>query len=138
VLFTEAFARLGYSVSSPRQDWSAANERGVCLSLWTAEMGYENGRPWVDTQIHAGPHEIWANKHGNKLRISHIQKAVDEFDRYVDVVLVQGIPGEGVDQAEPWIPGQRRGYRWRVINFDRNTGHFRAEAVPYQSSEGTS
>ncbi|MHB1104707.1 MAG: hypothetical protein ACYC0C_18430 [Devosia sp.] len=128
--FTEAFAKLGYSVVSPRQDWSAANERGTCLSLWKKEMGFEGGRSWVDTRIHAGPHELWASKHGNVLRIEHIRKAIKEFDGYVDVVLVQGTPGQGVDDAEPWIVDQRQGHRWRVTDFDGATGHFRAEVVP--------
>ena len=45
--FTEAFERLGYSVEAQRQDWSAENEHGVCISLWRQEMGIRDGLLWI-------------------------------------------------------------------------------------------
>jgi len=133
MLFTEAFAKLGYLVESPRQDWSAAGDNGVCLSLWREEMVIECGRLWMDTRIHAGPHAMWVDKRGNILRMKHIQEALAAHDGFVDVVIVKGKPGMSYGDAEPWVAAERRGHRWRVTDFDGSTGHFRAEVTAPKS-----
>ena len=53
--------------------------------------------------------------------------ASQRFDGWIDVVVVDGVPGEGVDEATPWLPANRQGLRWRVVAFDEESGHFRAE-----------
>lgn len=123
--FVEAFERLGYSVEAPRQDWSAANDQGVCISLWKKEMGIQDGLMWMDTRVHADPIENWTNKPGNRKRIRHLRRALDEFDGRVDVVIVSGEPGVSYGTAQPWLAesGRAETY-WEVLALDEDTGHF--------------
>lgn len=123
--FTEAFERLGYSVEAPRQDWSAENERGVCISLWQKEMGVRDGLLWMNTRVHADPLEGWKDKPGNRKRIRHLRRALEEFGGMVDVVIVSGEPGESYGTAQPWIAeGARAGSHWHISDLDEGTGHF--------------
>lgn len=123
--FTEAFERLGYSIGAQRQDWSAQNERGVCISLWRKEMGVRDGLLWMDTRVHAGPFDGWKDKPGNHKRIRHLRRALDQFGGLADVVIVSGEPGVSYGTAQPWLAeGARSGTRWRISNLDENTGHF--------------
>ena len=124
--YTQAFKNLGYTLVAPRTDWSAENEKGVCISIWAAEIKFKDGRPWLDTKVHCGPHEIWKDLPGNKKRVAHLARAVDELSGVIDVVIVQGTPGLGVKDADPWIPTSRKGMHWRVTSFDPSTGHFSA------------
>ena len=122
--YQEAFNKLGYSLPNPRQHWSCANESGVCLSLWRTEIDWKNRK--FDTREDAGPTESW-NPAGANQRIRDLIAARDRFDGWIDVVIVDGVPGEGVDKATPWVPSEREGLRWRVTAFDETSGHFRAE-----------
>src|SRR5690242_640633 len=97
--FVEAFERLGYAVEVQRQDWSAANENGVCISLWPKEIGHRDGLLWMNTQVHADPIENWGHKPGNLKRIKHLNRAVTEFGGRVDVVIVSGEPGQSYGTA---------------------------------------
>ena len=130
--FTEAFNALGYAVASPRQDWSADKPSGICITLWRKELGFKNGYSWVDTEVHAQDNVIWRDKPGNRKRLRHLQRALLEFDGFVDVVIVHGNPGEGFGDADPWLP-EVRGGRWRVEALDGTTGHFKAVVVPNDS-----
>jgi hypothetical protein len=123
--FVEAFERLGYSVEAPRQDWSAENERGLCISLWKKEMGTQDGLMWMDTHVHADPIENWGDKPGNAKRIRHLRRALDEFGGRVDVVIVSGDPGVSYGTAQPWLSeGGRAGSYWQVTQLDDESGHF--------------
>jgi hypothetical protein len=124
--FSEAFRKLGYEVEFPRLDWSALNENGVCLSLWRSEIDWKSLS--FDTRVNAGPISTW-NPAGANKRKRHLKKAMEDHDAWIDVVVVDGIPGEGVDKATPWMPKDRRGLRWRVFDFDPDAGHFVAKAV---------
>lgn len=124
--FTEAFQKLGYKVDAPRQDWSAEKEGGVCITIWASEIKFEKDRAWFDSKLHAGPFDVWKNLPGNRKRIGHLQHVVDNLGGAIDVVVVKGTPGEGVDDAHPWIPEERKGKRWYIINFERDTGHYAA------------
>lgn len=124
--FVESFEKLGYTVEAPRQDWSADKDDGVCLSLWKKEMAFQNGMLWMDTRIHAGPNELWRDTSGNRKRIRHLRRAIDEFEGRVDVVIVSGEPGEGYGTAQPWLTeGKRAGTYWKVSELEERTGHFR-------------
>lgn len=125
--FTDAFAQLGYRLSSPRTDWSATKEGGVCISIWAKEMRPKRPGSAFDTRTDAQPIETWNHKQGFKRRLPHLSRAISEFGGYVDVVVVTGTPGEGHGSADPWIPGKRQGYRWRITFFDPATGHFAVE-----------
>ena len=127
--FTAAFARLGYRLSSPRTDWSAEKEDGVCLSIWEKEVKPKPPGSAFDTRTDAQPIETWNHKQGFKRRLPHLARAVAEFDGYVDMVIVTGTPGKGHGDANPWLPAARRGYRWRITYFDPATGHFAVETV---------
>jgi hypothetical protein len=128
--FTEAFERLGYSVEAQRQDWSAENEQGVCISLWQKEMGVRDGLLWMSTRVHADPLEGWENKPGNRKRIRHLRRALDEFGGRVDVVVVSGEPGVSYGTAQPSIAqGARAGTRWHISDLDDATGHFEVQLV---------
>ncbi len=99
--FTSAFARLGYHLSSPRTDWSAEKDDGICLSIWAKEMKPKRPGSSFDTRSDAQPIETWNHKQGFKRRLPHLARAVAEFDGYVDVVVVTGTPGEGHGDANP-------------------------------------
>jgi len=127
MLYNEAFQKLGYQLVSPRSDWTAESETGICITLWKEELAFNNGKPWIDTKLHCQPIEIWGDKPGNKKRIQHLQKAVSEYNGFVDVIIVHGEPGEKVTNADPWKQeGKRQGYRWKITGFEQDTGHFSA------------
>jgi hypothetical protein len=124
--FVEAFEALGYNVENQRQDWSAENDSGICLSLWTKETDWK--QLVMDTRVHATGWNSWGLKPGNKKRAIHAKRALDEFDGWVDVVKIDGDPGVGYGVATPWQPEERKGYRWRITHLDELTGHLRLEA----------
>jgi hypothetical protein len=129
--FVEAFTALGYQIKAPRQDWSASTDTGVCITLWRVELesaGIDGC--WLNTKLHCKPINVWRNKPGNRKRIRHLRQAIDHFDRFVDVIINDGIPGVGYKNANPWFPNER-GLRWRIVDFDESTGHFevKAEAI---------
>lgn len=128
--FTEAFAKLGYKVAAPRTDWSASSEAGVCLSLWRTEIDWPSLT--FDTEINANPPETW-NAAGNNRRKLHVAEALERHNGWIDVVVVDGIPGDGVEDANPWNVRQRMGRRWRILDFEPTVGHFKAAAVPDES-----
>lgn len=123
--FTNAFAALGYDLSHPRTDWSAERQGGVCLSLWSREIKWGKGEASFDTQRDANPIETWNQKPGFKKRLRHIQRAVDEFEGRIDVVLVSGTPGGSYEDAHPWKPEERKAV-WVVESFEQQSGHFTA------------
>lgn len=124
--YGEAFNKLGYTLTVPRQQWSADKADGVCLTLWEVELDPEFKRQRIDTRKNCGRHETWVTAHGNRLRIQHLSRAMDEFEGWVDVVLVRGTPGQGADEANPWIKKDRKS-AWRVVQFEPDTGHFICE-----------
>ncbi|WP_156255227.1 hypothetical protein [Sandarakinorhabdus oryzae] len=126
--YAEAFQRLGYRLAAPRTDWSAANEDGVCLTLWKVELDPEYKRRRLDSRKNCGPIEEWPAR-GKNLRHQHLSQAVDQHDGWVDVIIVHGTPGVGFGDADPWVVRDRKS-RWRVVSFDRETGHFVVELVP--------
>ena len=109
-----------------RQDWSAEKAHGVCISLWAKETDWK--ALVMDTRIHATDYADWGHKSGNNKRCRHTRRALDEFNGWVDIVKIDGIPGVGYGTASPWLPDERKGFRWRVTFLDDKTGHFRVEA----------
>lgn len=124
--FVEAFHALGYAIENQRQDWSAEKEDGVCITLWTKETDWKT--LVMDTRIHATEYADWGHKSGNRKRSLHARRALDEFDGWVDVVKVDGVPGVGYGTASPWEPNQRNAFCWRVTYLDDASGHLRLEA----------
>ena len=124
--YKEAFAKLGYDLRNARQHWTCASESGVCVSLWRTEIDWKARK--MDTREDAGPPETWNAAAANQ-RKKDLAVAVAKFDGWIDVVIVDGVPGQGVDKATPWDPAQREGLRWRITRFDEESGHFRAEMV---------
>lgn len=123
--YTEAFRVLGYEVVAPRSDWSAERDGGVCISIWEKEMHpvAEGRGVSFDTRTDAQPIAGWGRKSGNRRRIKHLSKAVNELNGHIDVVVVHGTPGQGYLSASPW----QRTAGWRIIYFDPETGHYAAE-----------
>jgi hypothetical protein len=130
MLFSEAFAKLGYSLDNPRQDWSAEKMGGICLTLWSKETDWK--ALVMDTRIHAKQLASWRDKPGNKKRIRHAKLALAGFDGWIDVVKLDGEPGVSFGNASPWLPSERMGKRWRVTYVDEATGHIRLEVQDYQ------
>lgn len=132
--YVEAFQKLGYQLANARQDWSAQNEYGVCVTIWTKELAKMAGKSplYFDLwELHPDGGE-WEKKAGHKKRTRHIAHAVEKFDGKVDVIFVSGEPGESYKDADPWlIKGQHlNGSRpgcWKIIKFCAETGYFRAE-----------
>lgn len=124
--YGEAFRKLGYQLEAPRLDWSAANDQGVCITLWRSEIDWPKLK--MDSRVDAGPVSTW-NMAGNNKRKRHLTTALQEHNGWLDVVIVDGVPGHGVDKATPWYPTERKGLRWRVSDLDLGTGHFTVQAL---------
>ncbi|WP_374368620.1 hypothetical protein [Dongia sp.] len=125
--YKEAFKKMGYSLLVPRQDWSAISDKGVCLAIWRKELTMIGGLPHLDTRTVAGPIEIWGRKPGNALRIEHLKTARDRFNGVIDAIIVEGEPGQGVTDATPWLPSERKGTKWHLTYLDEATGHYAVE-----------
>jgi hypothetical protein len=92
------------------------------------ELNSRNGTMWMDTKRHADEWSIWGNKAGNRKRVRHLRHAVEERDGVVDVVIVNGVPGESYGSAQPWLSeGKRSGSYWQITHFEEGTGHFEIE-----------
>lgn len=123
--YGEAFGKLGYPLAVPRQDWTSEREDGICITLWKSRI---NLKTWhYDSREHGAKGQDWQAKSGSKKRIRHASRAIDEFGGWVDAVLLDGVFGERVDNAEPWFPKDRNGKRWRVTYLNRENGHIRLE-----------
>lgn len=136
--YAEAFKKSGYSLESIRQDWSSENAEGVCLTIWIKEIKIKNKNMYVDVfESFDGRFEEaqkWIDLSGNKKRIAHLKRAVDEFGGRVDVILVSGDPGGSYGDADIWDSAKRGGY-WIITKLDEETGFFRAEAVRTPTSK---
>ena len=125
--FAEAFKSLGYELKSPRQDWSAQKEDGVCISLWQVEIENAVSQRAFDSKVDAGPLELWATKPGNVKRKIHFEICKAQFDGWLDVVIVTGTPGQAYKSANPWKVAERHNHKWRLVHFENQTGHFKVE-----------
>lgn len=127
--YVEAFNRLGYDVPSPRQDWSAEKADGICITLRKGEVDWAPPPPRFDIWKSWKPGENdWDTLPGHKKRNRHIARAIGEFDRWVDVIIVNGTPREGYGSADIWNPELRKNHRWRIQEFDMATDFFSAAA----------
>ena len=125
--YVEAFNKLGYQVPAPRTDWTAEKENGVCLTLWKTEVIWTPPPPRIDLfEAHIPNTSAWEKLPGHSKRTKHLARAWRDLDGKVDVVLISGIPGEGVKDADPWLAEQRDGFGWRLTKFDNDTGFFAA------------
>ncbi len=130
--YEEAFNKLGYQLANKRQDWSSEKPDGVCITIWSKEAVWTDGKPYLDLwKLHPNGGD-WETKSGHQKRIEHVMRAVDEFEGFVDVILVSGEPGEGYESASIWHPEKRRNHHWRITKLDRETGYFRAETLERQ------
>lgn len=123
--FAEAFSKLGYRLVLPRQHWSAQSETGVCLSLWRTELQWKPTL-WMDTRIHCGVVSLWNPAGANKRR-EHLRLAIEKFHGWIDAVIVDGVPGQPIKDAEPWNVSAR-GKQWRLEDVDLEIGHFTVRA----------
>lgn len=123
--YEQAFNSLGYSLISVRNDWTAEKYDGVCVTIWKRELDWKS--MVMDSQIHGGDIAGWGHKQGNARRILHATRALAEFDGWVDAILISGQPGISYEDAQPWIPADKGGKRWRVTFLDSSTGHIRFE-----------
>ena len=130
--FVQAFEVLGYSPANHQTDWSAEKENGVCITFWRVELSVENGLPVYELDLTGQtlPPDHWTTKVGHRKRTAHLQRALNEFDGLVDAILLKGPSGGPYEDAQPWIPEQRNGARWRITRFDPATGGFRAQVDP--------
>ena len=125
--YAAAFEAMGYSLNSVRNDWTAVKADGVCVTIWKREIDWSE---WsMDSRVRCGPIESWQSKPGNKTRINHARRALNEFDGWVDAILISGKPGISYEDAQPWHPAEKGGKRWRIIYLDEANGHIRLEAL---------
>jgi len=80
-----------------------------------------------DTRVGAEDIKKWGNKAGANRRLEHLKFAMDRFDGWVDVVVRKGGPKDDNALSYAWVPEERKGAKWRVVFFEPDTGHFRAE-----------
>jgi hypothetical protein len=127
--YVEAFNSLGYDVPNPRQDWSAEKANGVCITLWRSEVAWTPPPPALNLWERATPGaNDWESLPGHRKRTRHIARAVSEFGGWVDVIVVNGTPGEGYGSADPWLPWERAQHAWQIQKFDEATGFFSVAA----------
>lgn len=126
--YKEAFTKLGYDLKNHRQEWSAEKAEAICLTIWKREIDWSN--LVMDSRISGGDISIWGGKLGNRKRIAHATRALDDFDGWIDAILVSGDPGVSYEQAFVWWPAERENRMWRVTFLDNETGHIRLEALP--------
>jgi hypothetical protein len=123
--YSKAFQELGYRLDSPRQDWTAEKDDGVCVTLWKRRIDWNELS--YDTRLHKTSIDVWSTKSGNSKRIRHARRAIDEFGGWVDAILISGEPGNGYEDAQIWVPAEKSGKRWRVTFLDEEVGHIRIE-----------
>src|SRR3546814_13328446 len=75
--YGEAFTKLGYALTAPRQDWSAERDDGVCITLWRTEIDWKTLT--MDSRVRGGPLGDWSGLPGNAKRIRHAKRALDAF-----------------------------------------------------------
>ncbi|MGV7121660.1 hypothetical protein [Sphingopyxis sp. 550A] len=126
MLYSAAFKELGYRLENVRQDWSAENSTGVCITIWKRQMNWDDLS--YDTRLHKSSIDNWGSKSGNKRRLVHAERAIEEFDGWIDAILISGEPGVSYEDAQIWVPSEKSGKRWRVVYIDMATGHLRLEA----------
>jgi hypothetical protein len=133
---TEAYKRLGYTLDNHQTDWSAAKPDGIAIAIWQREMGVHDRLPYFDTRsIPVAPETDIRIGHAKRLK--HLERARDEFDGRLDVILLSGIPSEGAYRsADPWQVQSRGGF-WKLKEFDPTTGHFRVEVVATPKASAT-
>ena len=125
--YVEAFNSLGYQVPNPRQDWTAEKDDGICLTLWKVEVDWTPPAPRIDLWSRWAPGTTdWEHLPGHAKRTRHLKRAVQDFDGWVDAIIVSGTPGEGYGIADPWIAAQRKNHKWKVLRFDETSGFFAA------------
>src|SRR5690606_33698224 len=96
------FHELGYRLKDVRQDWSAEIANGVCITIWKRRMNWDELS--YDTREHTTFIDAWSSKSGNQKRIAHARKALDEFDGWIDAILISGEPGVSYEDAQIWEP----------------------------------
>lgn len=118
--YTAAFNSLGYEIRSPRNQVSSEKTDGVAISVRREEhmthAPQSNIRKSFDTREVPGWEQLRMHLPGNNWRKNHLQKAIDEFDGRVDVILWDGKRAE--------VAG-----RWTIAYFDAQTGHHRVELI---------
>ena len=124
--YSAAFQELGYQLENVRQDWSAENDEGVCITIWKRRMNWDELS--YDTRLHKTSVDDWSSKSGNQKRRIHAKRALTEFDGWIDAILISGEPGVSYEDAQIWVPSMKGGKRWRVVFLDEETGHIRMEA----------
>jgi hypothetical protein len=133
--FTGAYAKAGYTVANPRNQWSAIKEdgSGVALTVWSDEID-ESQEPWrMDLRNHKRI-DVWRGKVGNKVRLRHLCHAMENLEGRVDLILciardVDENPRR-VKSARPWY--QRQG-RLVAGTLNSLTGEFLIEFWPLES-----
>ena len=126
--FEEAFKSLGYKLESFRQDWTAERDDGICITIWTKQTKVKDGLPYLDCWEIDHNGDDFMEGPAHKKRTLHLERAMNEFDGLVDVILVSGPPGGSYENATPWDSKKRKG-SWKIVKFCSETGFFRAEVV---------
>ncbi len=127
----------GWAIRSRLRDRIGAGERAWRVHLALEEgNGRYDGLMWMDTRVHADSIENCTDKPGNRKRISHLRRALNEFAGRVDVVIVSGEPGVSYGTAQPRIAeGGRAGTYWQVLELDVESGHFEVILRTKKTSE---
>jgi hypothetical protein len=130
--FSEAYESIDRRLDNYQTDWSAQGEGGVAISIWWAEIGFKNGRPYFDTrELNRSDTPETDQRHGSRKRKKHLQTSLRDFGGWVDAIILMGTPGKGYGSAEPW-DANKCGGCWKITSFDESTGHFVVELVSNQ------
>ena len=128
--YAASYRELGYELRF-NQEWSAEKSDGVCISLWVSELQNMNSDVY-DTEQHAKPLETWT-KSMNTKRIPMLLKALHSHEGWVDAVIRDDTNGRTDAPTKPWMLSEQGGLKWKLIDVDKDTGHFKAVKKLYTS-----
>jgi hypothetical protein len=114
-----AYESVGYTLLREGQmkpHWSAEKPDGICISLWASEL---KGKTKLDTLIDSDVSKCDSKL--NRIRIEHLKRAKQSYHGLVDVIILNGIPGNSKPK-----PDDRK---WKVTFLDEVTGDFAVEVV---------
>ena len=123
----KAFAELGVSLRNDRWSWSGKTTDGttVVLQLWKDRLNYKT-KPISYSDFDDPLLPKWINLPGNRERIENLKWEQEHCDNKFRVVIgvAKDVTSETRETAEAYA---KRNMVMKIVEFDQNSGEFRAE-----------